>query len=142
METRTQNSAFKTAKSKENYLITGATGTVGRLIVSELLHRGKCVKALSRNPEKATFPDGVVAIKGDLNDPGSLKDAFQGITGMYLITISGESFEPLEFVVSWYKNTPPEGYTVVPTVEEVTGQPAHTFRQWAKEHRNNFETAK
>lgn len=43
-----------------------------------------------------------------------------------------------DFITSWYKDTPTEGYTVIPTVEEITGRPARTFRQWAEEHASLF----
>lgn len=36
------------------------------------------------------------------------------------------------------KNTPEIGYTVVDTVERVTGKPARTFAQWAREHAGLF----
>jgi uncharacterized protein YbjT (DUF2867 family) len=44
----------------------------------------------------------------------------------------------IEFLLWVYDNTPPHGYTVVPTVEQITGQPARTFAQWAAEHAAAF----
>ena len=44
----------------------------------------------------------------------------------------------VDFLMSAYGNTPPEGYTVVPTVEEITGRPARTFAEWAAENRAAF----
>lgn len=44
----------------------------------------------------------------------------------------------IEFFVWAHGNTPPIGYTVVPTVEQVTGRPPRTFAQWAGEHVNDF----
>ena len=46
--------------------------------------------------------------------------------------------ESVEFFVWAHGSTPPEGYTVVPTVEQVTGRPARTFAQWAAEHAEHF----
>ncbi len=46
--------------------------------------------------------------------------------------------EVIEFFVWAHGNTPPEGYTVVSTVEQVTGRPARTFAQWAGEHAGDF----
>jgi uncharacterized protein YbjT (DUF2867 family) len=46
--------------------------------------------------------------------------------------------EVIEFFMWAHGNTPPVGYTVVPTVEEVTGRPARTFAQWAVEHAAAF----
>lgn len=77
-------------------LVTGATGTVGRQIVLELLSRGHFVRALTRDPAKADFPDGVEVVRGDLADPASLVPALEGVTGLHLITFDGGLFAPLE----------------------------------------------
>ncbi|WP_381795647.1 NAD(P)H-binding protein [Streptomyces niveus] len=77
-------------------LVTGATGTVGRQIVLELLSRGHRVRALTRDPAKADFPDGVEVVRGDLADPASLVPALEGVTGLHLITFDGGLFAPLE----------------------------------------------
>ncbi|HZF11193.1 MAG TPA: NAD(P)H-binding protein, partial [Thermoanaerobaculia bacterium] len=37
-------------------LVTGATGRVGRQVVSQLLATGAAVRALSRNPDAAGLP--------------------------------------------------------------------------------------
>ena len=38
------------------------------------------------------------------------------------------------------RTEPPEaGYTVLPTVERVTGRPARTFAQWVRRHAGAFE---
>ncbi|XYH96874.1 NAD(P)H-binding protein [Sorangium sp. So ce1128] len=50
----------------------------------------------------------------------------------------GFSPEAIEFFVEVYGNTPKIGYTVVPTVAQVTGRPARTFAQWAREHAAAF----
>jgi uncharacterized protein YbjT (DUF2867 family) len=46
--------------------------------------------------------------------------------------------EVIEFFVWAHGNTPAIGYTVRPTVEELTGRPARTFAQWASEHAADF----
>jgi uncharacterized protein YbjT (DUF2867 family) len=51
---------------------------------------------------------------------------------------AGFSDEVIEFFVWAHGNTPPEGYTVVPTVEQVTGRSPRTFAQWAREHAGAF----
>ncbi|MCX4583874.1 NAD(P)H-binding protein [Streptomyces sp. NBC_01481] len=80
----------------ENILVTGATGTVGRQVVAELLARGHRVRALTRDPAKAEFPAGVEVVRGDLTDPDSLAPALEGVTGLHLITFGGAYFAPLE----------------------------------------------
>ncbi|MGP4103031.1 NmrA family NAD(P)-binding protein [Nonomuraea sp. KM90] len=39
-------------------LVTGATGTVGRQIVAQLVERGARVRSLTRNPAAAGLPPG------------------------------------------------------------------------------------
>ncbi|ORT59333.1 NAD(P)H-binding protein [Streptomyces sp. CB03238] len=77
-------------------LVTGATGTVGRQVVAELLRLGQPVRALTRDPATADFPDGVEVVRGDLTDPDTLTAALDGATGLHLITFGGAYFAPLE----------------------------------------------
>jgi uncharacterized protein YbjT (DUF2867 family) len=51
---------------------------------------------------------------------------------------AGYPDEVIEFFVWAHGNTPPIGYTVMPTVEQVTGRPPRTFAQWASEHAEVF----
>ncbi|MBP1989752.1 SDR family NAD(P)-dependent oxidoreductase [Paenibacillus eucommiae] len=71
-------------------LVTGATGTVGRHVVDQLVEKGVEVRAISRNPAKANLPERVEIMEGDLNFPESLKAAFEGVKGMFLILSSDE----------------------------------------------------
>src|SRR5690606_26013376 len=81
----------------QKILVTGATGTVGRQVVSELLARGHAVRALTRDAARAGgFPAGVEVVQGDLTEPESLTAALEGITGLHLITFGGPYFAPLE----------------------------------------------
>ncbi|MFD7817972.1 NAD(P)H-binding protein [Streptomyces sp. NPDC059785] len=85
-----------TQNKNQKILVTGATGTVGRQVVAELLDRGHQVRALTRDPSKAGLPAGVEAVRGDLTDPDSLVPALEGVTGLHLITFGGAYFAPLE----------------------------------------------
>ncbi|MGW4960824.1 NmrA family NAD(P)-binding protein [Nonomuraea sp. NPDC004186] len=76
-------------------LVTGATGTVGRLVVEELLAAGQHVRALTRNPAKAGLPESVEVVAGDLARPETLKDAFEGVTGAHFINFAGDDYAPL-----------------------------------------------
>jgi uncharacterized protein YbjT (DUF2867 family) len=72
-------------------LVTGATGYVGGRLVPELLDRGYEVRALARNPDKlADIPwrDRVEVARGDLADPGSLIEAFDGMDVVYYLVHS------------------------------------------------------
>jgi dihydroflavonol-4-reductase len=61
-------------------LVTGATGKVGHAIASALLDRGDEVRALVRDPERAsgTLPAGVEPVRGDATDATSLAAAVGG----------------------------------------------------------------
>ncbi|MFI6481648.1 NAD(P)H-binding protein [Nonomuraea sp. NPDC050663] len=78
------------------FLVTGATGTVGRHVVTELLEAGVQVRALTRNPAKADLPAGVEVVGGDLADPSSLRGALKGVVGVHLINFAGDDYAPLE----------------------------------------------
>lgn len=66
-------------------LVTGATGSVGRLVVDELLARGaKDVRALTVDPDKAKLPAGVDVATGYLGKPKTLPAALEGVETVYL----------------------------------------------------------
>src|SRR5664279_5485842 len=67
-------------------LVTGATGNVGSLVVSELLKRGAEVRALVRKqPEAGKLPAGVEVAIADRLDPVSVEKAMQGVDKLFLI---------------------------------------------------------
>ncbi|GAB2958362.1 NAD(P)H-binding protein [Saccharothrix stipae] len=76
-------------------LVTGATGTVGRHLVTHLLAAGHRVRALSRRPEAARLPDDVEVVRGDTTDVDSLAAAFAGVTAAHLINF-GHGYRPLD----------------------------------------------
>ncbi|MGC0328101.1 uncharacterized protein YbjT (DUF2867 family) [Streptomyces sp. SAI-170] len=67
-------------------VVTGATGNVGRHVVSELRRRGIPHRALTRNPERAAavLGPGADLAQGDFTDPESLRDAFAGAEQAFL----------------------------------------------------------
>ena len=66
-------------------IVTGATGTVGRHVVEQLVKRGADVRALVRDVSKANFPAGVDVVQGDLLDVDSLRSAFAGVSTLFLL---------------------------------------------------------
>jgi uncharacterized protein YbjT (DUF2867 family) len=66
-------------------LVIGATGTIGRQVVAQLLARGTNVRALSRRPGAGDFPDGVEAMRGDLTDPATLEGPLDGADAVFLV---------------------------------------------------------
>ncbi|KLO61798.1 hydroxylase [Dermacoccus sp. PE3] len=71
-------------------LITGATGRIGRHLVTQLLDDGHHVRALTRNPATAKLPEAAEIVRGDLTDLNSLRDAFAGVEALHLITFGGD----------------------------------------------------
>jgi uncharacterized protein YbjT (DUF2867 family) len=68
-------------------LITGATGTNGTEIIRQLSGTGVKVRALARNPNKATavLGPGVEIATGDFGDPASLARAMAGVEKVFLL---------------------------------------------------------
>jgi uncharacterized protein YbjT (DUF2867 family) len=66
-------------------LVTGATGTIGRNVVEQLVKRGADIRALARDPAKANLPAGVTVVQGDLLDVDSLRSAFKGVSTLFLL---------------------------------------------------------
>jgi uncharacterized protein YbjT (DUF2867 family) len=67
-------------------VVAGATGNVGREVVRHLVEAGEPVKALTRDPAKATIPAGVTAVAGDLTDPSTLAPALADVTALFLLS--------------------------------------------------------
>lgn len=66
-------------------LVTGATGTVGRQVIEQLVKRGANVRALVRDPAKANLPAGVTVVQGDLLDVDSMRGALSGVSTLFLL---------------------------------------------------------
>jgi uncharacterized protein YbjT (DUF2867 family) len=66
-------------------LVTGATGNVGSELTRALAERGKSVRVLARKPDQGSFPADVHVVTGDLEDPGSLAPALQGVSMVFLL---------------------------------------------------------
>ncbi|CAM3896989.1 SDR family oxidoreductase [Kibdelosporangium persicum] len=66
-------------------LVTGATGTVGRHVVDQLLTAGATVRALTRDPAAAALPSRVELVRGDLDAPAP--ELFEGVDRMYLLAL-------------------------------------------------------
>jgi (4-alkanoyl-5-oxo-2,5-dihydrofuran-3-yl)methyl phosphate reductase len=64
-------------------LVTGATGTVGREVVAQLLVAGEKVRALTRNPSRAHLDEQVELVAGDFNQPETLAKAVEGVESIF-----------------------------------------------------------
>jgi uncharacterized protein YbjT (DUF2867 family) len=66
-------------------LIIGATGRVGRQVLSQLPATGVRVRALARNPHTAGLPPNVDVVRGDLTLPETLDECLDGIDAVFLV---------------------------------------------------------
>jgi uncharacterized protein YbjT (DUF2867 family) len=69
-------------------LVTGATGNVGRQVVSQLAGAGAQVRAMSRNPDTARLPAEVEVVRGDLAAPETLDACLEGIDSVFLVWVA------------------------------------------------------
>lgn len=68
------------------YLITGATGNIGRGVVERLHEEGHDVRALVRDASRAgALPAGIDIAVGDLDDAASVAAAVRGVDGVFLL---------------------------------------------------------
>ena len=70
-------------------LVTGATGTVGRQIVSQLLSTDSRIRAMTRNPGVARLPSGIEVVRGDLTIPESLDESLKDVDAVFLVWTAG-----------------------------------------------------
>src|SRR5712692_6720048 len=66
-------------------LIIGATGNVGRQVLSQLPVTGVRVRALARNPHTAGLPPHVDVVRGDLTLAETLDECLDGIDAVFLV---------------------------------------------------------
>ncbi len=70
------------------YVITGATGNIGRAIAETLLTQGQPVRVIGRDAAKlqALVDRGAQARAGSLDDAAFLREAFAGATAVFVMT--------------------------------------------------------
>ncbi len=74
--------------------ITGATGTVGRALVAQLVAGGHPVRVYVRNPAKvAHLADRVEVAVGDLDDPSALAAGLAGASRLFLLDLAQSHVE-------------------------------------------------
>jgi uncharacterized protein YbjT (DUF2867 family) len=76
-------------------LITGATGKQGGAVARALVGKGFKIRALTRKPESeaalSLAKTGAEIVKGDLDDVASLKNALQGVWGVFSVQNTWEA---------------------------------------------------
>jgi uncharacterized protein YbjT (DUF2867 family) len=71
----------------ENILVTGATGNIGRQVVSQLLSSDVRVRAMVRSPESAGLSHQVEVVHGDLTVPNTLDRCLDGVDAVFLMWV-------------------------------------------------------
>lgn len=66
-------------------VVTGATGNVGGELASALSGRGQEVRAVVRDPLRASLPADVEVVQGDLELPESLASSLHGARAVFLL---------------------------------------------------------
>jgi len=66
-------------------LITGASGTIGSLVLQRLASENIDLKALVRTPGKTPLPAGVTEVVGDMNSPRSMRAALSSVRTLFLL---------------------------------------------------------
>ncbi|MFE7460105.1 SDR family oxidoreductase [Streptomyces sp. NPDC057554] len=80
-------------------LVTGATGSVGRHVIGELLRAGEDVRALTRRPESAGLPAGVRVLAGDLERTETVREALAGVEKLFLFPVPEAAQEVVDLAV-------------------------------------------
>jgi (4-alkanoyl-5-oxo-2,5-dihydrofuran-3-yl)methyl phosphate reductase len=66
-------------------LVTGATGTIGREVVHQLIASQQKIRVLVREAKKANFGEGIEVAIGDTNQPETLGPAFTGVEKAFIL---------------------------------------------------------
>lgn len=81
-------------------LVTGATGHIGRELVSELDARGAGFRILVRDRARAAgLPESAERVVGDLGEPATLAAALNGVQSVFLL-VPGTGLEHTEHVLT------------------------------------------
>ena len=70
------------------FVVTGATGTIGRAAVQLLHSEGRRVAAVTRRSYAAGFPSSVRVVGGDPSAPASLADGLAELGGVEAVLVS------------------------------------------------------
>ncbi|OIV35430.1 hypothetical protein BIV57_21620 [Mangrovactinospora gilvigrisea] len=118
------------------YLLTGATGNIGRNLTDLLLAEGAAVRAVTRSPEKAGLPAAVDVVRADIGaDPASLAGALDGVDTAFVNPAVLFGRDPSELVDVLAKGgvrriVLVSSQSVLPEDEPAHGMIAEVHRAW------------
>jgi uncharacterized protein YbjT (DUF2867 family) len=111
---------------------------VAAVAVSALLEDGHAGRTYTlTGPEAFTRADAVRTIGTAIGRELRFVELTEE-QGREQLRASGFPDDVVAAVIDYGRKPPPEAYTVLPTVEQVTGRPARTFSDWAAEHAEAF----
>lgn len=84
--------------SENSILVTGATGTIGSVVVQLLADTDVSVRAMTRTPERVAWREDVDAefVAGDFTDPGTLDAALEGVSKAFLLSPNVENMAAMQ----------------------------------------------
>ena len=84
--------------NQPNILITGANGNTGRVLAEELSARGVPFVAMTHSPKNVAelTARGIAVVRGDFDEPATLREALRGIKRAYLVCTPDEHLVPRE----------------------------------------------
>lgn len=113
----------------------GDIGAVAAAVLAGGGHGGRTLTITG--PEVLTPPDMVRILAAAVGREIRLRP-LTGEQARQQWRAEGFPDDVVDFFVWAHGSTPEVGYTVTPTVERVTGRPARTFAQWARENAGRF----
>ncbi len=82
-------------QAERTVLVTGATGQQGGAVARALVGQGLALRALTRHPEsdkaRALAAQGIEVVRGDMDDAASLRQALQGVWGIFAVQNTWEA---------------------------------------------------
>lgn len=100
-------------------LVTKATGTTGRYVVSGLAERGATVKAASRNPSSVTHGN-IIPVPFDWDNSSTWATALDGTDAIYLV--KPESDEVIQIVRDFVRLAEDSGATKIVLLSEIAAE--------------------
>ena len=106
-------------------LVTGARGNVGRHVVSGLLAEGADVRALTRDPTSADWPDDIEVTRGDLSAAATLEAALDDVDAVFLLWHQASAEHPAAAVEAIARRIRRVVYVSSLTVDDDVQQQTH-----------------
>lgn len=123
-------------------LVTGATGTVGRVLVRDLVHQGVEVRAGIHTPDKLDYikMSGVEPARFDFTDNLTIDKALQGISTVVLvIPFAREQVEYTRRIVDRMRLFPDVKQVIKLSMLGADDEPGTKFTRWHREGEKYIE---